>query len=49
MASGYDHIASAIGLQFQLRGCGPFVLPDPCGTPWTSNENEVKEGLIAYR
>ncbi len=50
VASGYDHIASAIGAAISAsEGVNLLCYLTPAETLGLPNENEVKEGLIAYR
>ena len=50
IASGYDHIASAIGAAVSAsEGVDLLCYLTPAEHLGLPNENEVKEGLIAYR
>ncbi len=50
IASGYDHIASAIGAAISAsEGVDLLCYLTPAEHLGLPNENEVKEGLIAYR
>ena len=50
IASGYDHIASAIGAAISAsEGVDLLCYLTPAEHLGLPNENEVKEGLIAYK
>lgn len=50
IASGYDHIASAIGAAISTsEGVDLLCYRTPAEHLRLPNENEVKEGLIAYK